>query len=76
MKDLPIYSMPTPEGELLLTPVRPASVEGLKAMWERLEEAYALRDNYVACSACGRLVPTDPRGNVLDSAGRCLECQS
>jgi len=76
MTDLPIYSMPSDEGEILATPIRPRDGTDLKAMWEKLEEAYARRADYETCSSCGLLVPLDPRGDVVDSGGRCVECQS
>lgn len=30
--------------------------------------------SYKICSVCSKLVPTDPRGDVLDAAGRCDQC--
>lgn len=29
----------------------------------------------VICSVCERVIPADPRGDVLDSSGRCDECR-
>ena len=30
---------------------------------------------YAHCTVCGRAVERDPRGEVLDSSGRCDECR-
>lgn len=31
--------------------------------------------SHVRCSVCGNWIEIDPRGDVLDSSGRCDECQ-
>ena len=64
------------ERELLVTPITGrVTAEDLDAMWKSLEAAQASRDHYVICSVCARLVETDPRGDVLDSSGRCDTCR-
>lgn len=34
-----------------------------------------MRSEAVVCSVCESVVKADPRGDVLDAAGRCDDCQ-
>lgn len=71
--DLPLY-----EGDdgTVYTPIHGTpSAAQLREVWRTLEEAQESRDDYVRCSVCGLLVEKDPRGDVLDSSGRCDECR-
>jgi hypothetical protein len=65
--------MPTDDGEMLVTPITKGTK--IEAAWAGIEAAQRNRAHYKMCSMCRRLVPTDSRGEVLDSSGRCQECQ-
>lgn len=71
----PIFSVITDDGEeMLITPIKRTTK--IEAAWAGIEAAQKARASYKICSACRRLVPVDPRGDVVDSAGRCIECQT
>lgn len=47
-------------------------VAGLRLEIDELERRMAAEA--VVCSVCEKVIPADPRGDVLDSSGRCFDC--
>jgi hypothetical protein len=60
-----------------MTPERKSQLrrEGIDPFWQAVREYGGPDKPRKICSVCGRLVATDPRGDVLDSSGRCDECR-
>lgn len=68
----------------MTAPPQPAGVEALRHHIDRVTHSGGPKSSHVLnpearyriCTVCGKPIKADPRGDVLDAAGRCDACAS